>query len=110
MIHAVRNRRLETAAAYMKAYPRVTAHIICHSLGYATPTNAAMILKDAHERQENWCEWIYNCYDQDPLPAVRQTIRGRHHHKGYMAEYRLAKALVDQANATGEEPILASWF
>ena len=100
----------ESVQEIMKRYPRVTAHVICHSLGYATPSCAASIVRDAKYRQENWCEWIYSCYDRDPLPAVRRAIRGRHHHKGFMSEYKLAKALVDRAIETGEEPMLASWF
>jgi len=80
----------------MKRYPRITAHIIAESLGYAT--------------RKNYCEWIYSCYGSDPLPAVKNAIRNRHHHKGYMAEYRIAKKLVDHALDTGEEPVFASWF
>jgi len=94
----------------MKRYPQITAHIIAESLGYATPSCAARILKDAREGRENYCEWIYSCYGSDPLPAVRNAIRNRHHHKGYMAEYKLAKKLVDRAIETGDEPLLESWF
>ena len=101
---------METAAEIMRRYPRLTAHIIAESLGYATPTSAALILRDAKHRQENWCEWIYACYDRNPLGAVQAAIRKRHHHTGYMAEYRLAKAIVDRAIASGDEPVFASWF
>lgn len=101
---------METAEEIMRRYPRITAHVIAESLGYATPTRAAAILRDAKYRQENWCEWIYACYDKDPLRAVRNAIRNRHTHHGYMAEYKLAKALVDRAIESGEEPIFASWF
>ncbi len=100
----------ESEQDIMKRYPRVVAHIIAESLGYATPTNASRILNDAKHRRENWCEWIYSCYGRDPLPAVRASIRNRHHHRGYMAEYKLAKALVDRAVQAGDEPLLASWF
>ena len=94
----------------MKRYPRITAHIIAQSLGYATPSCAARILKDAREGRENCCEWIYSCYSKDPLPAVRDSIRNRHHHRGFMAEYKLAYALVRRAIETGDEPLFASWF
>lgn len=94
----------------MKRYPRITAHVIAESLGYATPSRAARILKDAREGRENHCEWIYSCYDKNPLRAVRDSIKRRHHHKGFMAEYRQAYALVKRAIETGEEPLLASWF
>jgi uncharacterized protein (DUF433 family) len=44
----------------MERYPRITAHIIAESLGYATPSCAARILKDAREGKKNYCEWIYS--------------------------------------------------
>jgi len=94
----------------MRRYPRITAHVIAESLGYATPSCAARILKDARERKENYCEWIYSCYGGDPLPAVKNAIRNRHHHEGFMAEYKLALALVRKAIETGDEPDFASWF
>ena len=35
--------RPETPEEFMRRYPRVTAHIIAESLGYATPSRAARI-------------------------------------------------------------------
>src|SRR5437867_5722426 len=101
---------MDTPQDIMRCYPRITAHIIAESLGYATPSKAALILRDAKYRQENWCEWIYTCYDRNPLRAVQAAVRSRHHHKGYMAEYGLAKALVDRALRDCNEPTFASWF
>jgi hypothetical protein len=94
----------------MKKYPLITGHIIAESLGYATPTVAARILKDAREGRENYCEWIDACYNRDPLRAVQDAIRYRHNHNGYMAEFKYAKALVERSIKDGEEPELASWF
>jgi hypothetical protein len=94
----------------MKRYPLITAHIIAESLGYATPTVAARILKDAREGRENYCEWICSCYGANPLGAVQDAIRCRHYHKGPMAEYKRAKALVKKSIETGDEPLLGSWF
>ena len=94
----------------MKAYPRITAHIIAESLGYATPSRAASILRDAAKGEENRCEWIDACYDGNALNAVQDAIWNRHTHKGYMAEYALARALVDRAVQQGVEPDFASWF
>ena len=37
------DRRPETPEEFMRRYPRITAHIIAESLGYATPTRAAWI-------------------------------------------------------------------
>ena len=101
---------METGQEIMRRYRRITAHVIAESLGYATPTKAALILRDAKHRQENWCEWIYSCYNRNPQKAVQDAIRDRHHHTGYMAEYRLARALVERAIQDGNEPMLASWF
>ena len=106
----VENKTGLSVAETMKKYPRITAHIIAESLGYATPSCAARILKDAREGHENYCEWIYSCYDRNPLRAVQDSIRNRHYHKGFMAEYKLAKKLVDRAIETGDEPLLGSWF
>ena len=100
----------ETVEDYMRRYPRITAHIICESLGYATPTCAAGMLKDANENRENWCEWVYSCYSRDPKIPVRNSIRNRHTHHGYMAEHKVARSLVQQATETGDEPLFASWF
>lgn len=83
--------RPKSVQDYMRRYPRITAHIICESLCYAPPTRATAILKDAEEGRENWCEWVYSCYNRDPKIPVRNAIRGRHTHKGYMAEYALAQ-------------------
>ena len=94
----------------MKRYPRITAHIIAESLGYATPSCAARILKDARKGRENYCEWIYSCYDKNPLRAVQDSIKNRHYHKGFMAEYKQAYALVKRAIETDEEPLFGSWF
>jgi len=94
----------------MKRYPRITAHIIAESLGYATPTCAARILKDAREGRKNYCEWIYSCYTENPVRAVQDSIKRRHYHKGFMSNYKLAYALVRKAIETGEEPLFGSWF
>ncbi len=94
----------------MKRYPCITAHIIAESLGYATPSCAARILKDAREDRENYCEWIYSCYTSDPVKAVRDSIKNRHYHRGFMCDYKLAYSLVKKAIETGSEPLFGSWF
>ena len=94
----------------MKRYPCITAHIIAESLGYATPSLAARILKDARENRKNYCEWIYSCYTEDPVRAVQDSIKRRHSHKGFMSNYKLAYALVRKTIETGDEPLFGSWF
>ncbi len=94
----------------MERYPRITAHIISESLGYATPTRAAIIGFHGMRNEPNNCEWVDACYQSNARKVLENSIRSRHFHKGYMAEYKLAKAIVDHAINTREEPILASWF
>ncbi|MCG3132745.1 MAG: hypothetical protein FLDDKLPJ_03611 [Phycisphaerae bacterium] len=102
--------RLDSPDDYLKRYPRICAHIIAESLGYATPTTAAKILKDAKEGRENGCEWIASCYRCNPHSAVERAIRLRAHHRGDMAEYRVAIAIVKRQLDSGESPLFASWF
>jgi hypothetical protein len=104
------NRKELSPEETMKRYPCLTAHIIAESLGYATPSCAARILKDAREGKKNYCEWVYSCYTTDPLKAVRNAIKNRHYHTGFMASYKLASTLVRKAIETGQEPLFGSWF
>jgi hypothetical protein len=91
-------------------WPRIVAHLICHSLGYAMPSVAAAIVFDATRGRQNWCEWVFSCYGGDPVPALRRAITGRHGHRGYMAHFPAAKALVDEYVRSSREPEFASWF
>ena len=100
----------DSPAEFMRRYPCVTAHIMAESLGYAPPTRAAQIGLDGLHGRENWCEWVYSCYDRNARACLERVIRSRHYHKGYMAEYKLAKKLVHRALESGEEPMFASWF
>jgi hypothetical protein len=91
-------------------WPRVTAHLIAESLGYATPDGAAYIIRDGLLERRNWCEWIDACYQGDARRALREAIARRHDHRGYMAEYGRAMAIVRHVNSGGDGPQLASWF
>jgi hypothetical protein len=64
----------------------------------------------AHRGEPDYCEWIWSCYATDAKKAVQGAIRARHTHRGYMADFSLAYALVRRAIEKGEEPMLASWF
>ena len=101
---------LQTPNGYLRRYPRTCAHIICHSLGYATPTTAARILMHADRQEPDYCEWIDSCYRGDARRAVGDAIRRRHGHRGYMADFDQALSLVQRAIDTGNEPLLGSWF
>jgi hypothetical protein len=99
------------AREFMERYPRITAHIISESLGYATPSTAARIGLDGMYGRENYCEWISYCYAGDARKALQNAIRNRHCHYGFMADYKSgALPLVRHAIKTGEEPLFASWF
>jgi hypothetical protein len=91
-------------------WPRVTAHVIAESLGYATPDKAAYIIRDGLLNQRNWSEWIDACYQGDARRALQNAIRNRHYHTGYMADYRQALAIVTRTNHGHPGPLLASWF
>ncbi len=115
-----------TQEEVMQRWPRLTAHIICKSLGYFTPNGASLALINLKREQPYHCEWYWATngfeegrplgaeFDRDLLEVNRQVIRQaiaqRHHHKGYMAEYQRALALVQRQLETGDRPVLASWF
>ncbi len=110
--------RPSTQQEVLARYPRLVGHLICCSLGYFTPGAAANAVV-AHIRGEsNGCEWYTHMaqgWDTDKLLQVgRETLasafRQRHHHQGYMSEYRQAKALVDHVRQGGQGPVFASWF
>lgn len=103
-------RNVMRAEDILARWPALTAHLICESLGYATPTTAAHIIESYLRGKQNWCEWIAACYGCDPVPPIRSCIRTRHHHKGYMAEFKQALGLVMTKLATDHEPTFASWF
>lgn len=101
---------LNTVGAVLRRYPRVCAHIICESLGYATPTRTASILKAVIDRQKHFCEWIAACYGCDPVPAVRNAIVTRRFQKGDMADQETTLSQVRSVVKAGQEPDFVSWF
>jgi hypothetical protein len=107
----IMRKKLTCAREFMKRYPRITAHIISESLGYATPTTAARIGLDGMNGNPNYCEWIYSCYGKDAREALNRAIQNRHYHKGFMSWYKeKALPLVRYAIENEEEPLFASWF
>jgi hypothetical protein len=99
----------------LRRWPRIVAHVICRSLGYATPTLAAKIVAAFKNGELCYCEWLGACYQPaySPDAAVREAIRFRHHHRGYMAHYPDALHLV-VLELAGQltDPLhkFASWF
>ena len=94
----------------MQRFPNIVAHIICESLGYATPSHAAGILQTALLGDPDYCEWIDACYHNDGTRAVQGAIERRHRHHGYMASFQQARLLVEHAIQDHQEPVFASWF
>jgi len=99
-----------TRADALRRWPRIVAHVIADSLGYATPSLAARIVADATNRSPNHCEWVDACFHGDAKSAVGRAVRRRHRHRDFMASYPNALYLVRQYVLTGDEPLFASWF
>jgi hypothetical protein len=113
----------QTWGEVMQRYPCLVGHMICVSLGYFTPQSAAGALLAYIEGRPYSCEWFTHMggmykgewpSDEKLLQVgkevVEQAFRGRHHHKGYMAHYPQAKALMDHVRGGGKGPVFASWF
>ena len=100
----------------MARYPRLTAHLVCESLGYFTPTTAALAIRDHQIGRENHCEWYSHMtrYGGNILEIGAQTIgqafRRRQTHRGYLAHYPRAQALVEhELRNRGETRAFSSW-
>jgi hypothetical protein len=105
----------------LRRWPRLVAHLICESLGYFTPRGAANAIIAYREGVPFACEWY--CYlaegrgdrfATDALLEVNRyvlttAIRRRAQHRGYMADYDRAIALVRRELETGRGPIFSSW-
>ncbi len=102
--------RDRTADGILRRCPRLVAHVIAESLGYASPTLAARLVECGAAGRENWCEWILACYGGDARKAVRSAIRNRRSHRGYMAEVGQALALVRHTAQHGDPTLFGSWF
>ena len=107
----------QDSAEVLDRYPSLVGHMVCESLGYFTPRAAAGALLDYIHEKETWCEWYLDMRDRgtrDLLEIGRKVVARsfsrRHSHRGYMAEYKIAKVLVDRERSGKEAPILASWF
>ena len=119
-----------TAQEQMRRTPLLVAHLMSESLGYFSPTAAALALSYHRAGLPDACE-MYSAYagedhehpsfDTDKLiDANRRTIAGafrnRHRHFGYMAQpdqgrgsaYAMVRASIDSDGRN--EPVLAGWF
>ena len=101
----------------LRRYPRLVSHLICESLGYFTPEGAAGAILAVVQHRACACEWYLHMagvggrsLEDVGRDTLRRAIGSRHRHRGFMAEYARARALVDRLVKTGEGPAFASWF
>ena len=122
--------RPRTPEEVLRRYPRLIAHLICESLGYYTPGHAANTVM-AYQAGLSWGgEWHDHLaqgrlgrkgrrptseeYDEEMRRinhvVIRWAFERRHTHRGAMAHYPQARAIVDGVNQGCKPPMLASWF
>ena len=115
-----------TKEVCMKKYPRLVAHLICHSLGYFSPQAAANALSFYKSKRPFFCEWFTHMAQFEPEKdmwnekavlrvqenVVKWAFQNRHGHSGYMEDYRQAKRLVglELSSKGSTSQMLASWF
>lgn len=108
-----------TVGDVIQHYPRLVAHMICESLGYFTPQRAADALLAYKRGEPFYCEWYIHMnryrYDDAGIikvgqQVVKNAISRRHTHKGFMADYRLARRIVERVRQGEPGPEFASWF
>lgn len=122
------NRKVRNQHDVLRRLPCLTAHLIAESLGYFTPESAANAIVHITKDEAFFCEWYYdwaskrfangNSTGGDLRDTVREVgqlalqnaVKRRHHHRGPMAEFKRALALVLHVRQGGEGPLFASWF
>ena len=106
-----------TSEQVLKKYPRLTAHLICESLGYFTPQSAANAIQ-AHIQERGFaCEWYIHLSGEGRTlkeagaNTLARAFHNRHNHQGYMAHYPRARAMVEmEASQPGASGItFSSW-
>ena len=97
-------------------YPALTAHMICESLGHFTPRAAANAVLQHQRGEPHYCEWYIDAagWSGEELVefgrrTVERAFRHRRNHRGYMAEYARARALVEQERRGAAPIMFSSW-
>ena len=125
----MRQKARATIDGVIHRYPRLTAHLICKSLGYFCPRSAANAIAHYLNGEPYFCEWycdwaakwkrnehletdVHELLIEVGRRALEYAARQRNHHTGYMAEYSHALQLVmAEREASGcTSGMLASWF
>lgn len=122
------NRKIRSQQDVLQRLPCLTAHLIAESLGYFTPESAANAIAYYMKGQGFFCEWYYDWASKrfangntkggdlrDTVKevgelALQNAFKRRHHHRGPMAEFKRALALVLHVRRGGQGPLFASWF
>lgn len=107
-----------TTEEVLHRWPRLVSQLICESLGYFTPRAAANAILEYKRGHAFYCEWYVHMaggYNREKVlevgrEVIKQAIRTRKYHRGYMADYPTARALVEQVRRGGPDPLFASWF
>ena len=111
----VQSEQLETVEQFLRRYPILTAHLVCHFLSYFSPPAAARAILDHIKGRTNACEWYRHMASNGQnlkeinREAIAQALRHRHTHKGYMAHYQIAKTLVHRHPDHQETTPLMAW-
>ena len=99
--------RAQSLQEVMERYPILVSHLICESLGYFTPKAAANAITTHIRGQDFYCEWYADMASGGKniqgvgRDTLRRAFQSRRFHKGYMAEYKTARLMVE-AERQGE--------
>jgi hypothetical protein len=115
------NKKIRSQADVLQRLPCLVAHLIAESLGYFTPEAAANAIAYYTRNEPFFCEWYHdwaskrNTNKSDAIRevgelAIHNAFHRRAHHRGPMAEFKRALALVLHVRRGGEGPMFASWF
>ena len=124
----LKSKKVRSQADVLQRLPYLVAHLICESLGYYTPQAAANAIAYFTEGKPFFCEWYYDwaakrfasrntkCRNLDDTVrevgelAIQNAVQRRRHHRGYIADFKYAIALVRHVRQGNEGPSFASWF
>jgi hypothetical protein len=122
------NRKVRSQTDVLRRLPCLTAHLIAESLGYFTPQSAANAIVHFTKGEAFFCEWYYDwagkrfaggstkggdlrdIVKEVGQLAIQNAFKRRRHHRGPMAEFKRAFALVLHVRQGGQGPMFASWF
>jgi len=116
-----------TTDEVLRRYPRLCAHLMAHSLGYLSARGAASVIAEHASGRPSYNEWFvsmvtrHRCPDAGSLDEallqvgreeIGHAVRYRRTHTGYMADARMALALVQRERRGMAAPLsdMAGWM